>query len=129
MNRLRAFGILSGLLLAMIFMAAGAYAHGPIQHGSSGTQAGITGSDVTDKSQRGALTQVAWITAADHALASSDCSGEIDGECCSQHCCVGATVAISTAAPTLAMELPLAENPPEAPGDLTLSGLLRPPCR
>jgi len=128
MSCYRVLGFMFGLLLAMVFVVGGAHAHGPVQQSSYGAHDGFAERSVIESSPEAAPMQAGWAAATDHALASSECPGEIDGKCCSQHCCVGATVAIETDSPKVAMELTLAENPPEAPSDLTLSGLLRPPC-
>lgn len=128
MGGYRLLGFLTGVLLAMLFMAGNAYAHGPVAHGFYEPAAVISDGGLIEKSHPGAPAQEALVTVADGVPASSDCSGETDASCCSQHCCIATTVAISPTAPTLAMELPLAGNPPEGPRDLTLSGLLRPPC-
>lgn len=129
MRRFRLIGVIAGLLLAMMVMAGGAYAHGPGGHAPQGAQTGKTDISTNDFLPPKGGEAAAWISAADHHAASSDCSGDANGECCSHHCCTGTPAAAETRSPTPVTGARPAQVPPDSPRDQTLSGLLRPPCR
>jgi hypothetical protein len=124
----RLFGLVAGILLAIGLMASGAYAHGPFKHAPPGTQAAQAGFSVADPSLEGAM-KLEWTNDAHHHSASSDCSGEANGECCSHHCCTGTPAVAETRSPALAMGMRVSQAPPDAPRERTPTGLLRPPCR
>ena len=129
MNDYRPLRVLLLALLAMVFMGGGAMAHGPVPHASYGAQAAQAGTSADDRSAFSSAPQVEWANSSDHHSASSDCSDEASGECCSHHCCTGTPAVSETRSPALVTGTRLAQLPPDAPRDQTLSGLLRPPCR
>lgn len=127
MRRIRLLEIFGALLLAWFVMAGGAYAHGPILHPNQVSQVSQPTSTAAGDIVSLKDNAPHWIAAADNQP-SSDCTGESGGECCSHHCCTGTPAASESRLPTLVTGLRLAQLPTEAPRDLTLSGLLRPPC-
>lgn len=128
MKRLRAFGIIAGALLAMLFMAGGAYAHGSGPNISRAAQAAHQDRGAITASSEIGQKGTAWIVAADQSPPATECAGGMSGNCCSQHCCLGPVGEAKGSQPTQAMGLPLALKPPETPCDQILSRLLRPPC-
>ena len=129
MRPIRLFGSFVALLLAVMVMASEAYAHGPTAHSNHASQPGKSDSgDVI--SPRGERNQAPELTIAVHNQHPlPDCAGGSSDQCCSHHCCTGATAVSEYRSPTLVTGSRIAQVPPDAPDDRTLSELLRPPCR
>jgi hypothetical protein len=125
MKGCRTIGIVVIALLAAIFLAGGAQAHGTRAHHHASGASAVAGVDLAGESAHDRFA--VWETA-DIGPASDLCPQSAAG-CCSQHCCVGDTIAVRASAPARQIGRPADAGPIDTPREQTLDGVLRPPCR